>query len=592
MENKKVSIIIPVYNGEKYMREAIDSALAQTYGNIEIIVVNDGSSDKTDKIARSYGDKIVYLKKENGGVSSALNLALEKMTGDYFSWLSHDDRYYPDKVKKEIEYLENNSLTDKKVILYSDYDLMDTYSKVFATSVKDHDELTKKPEYCLLRGSINGLSLLIPKEAFEECGNFRTDLRCAQDYELWERMMAKYRFVHIPEILVTTRLHENQQGNTSPVMLKEGNDFWTNIIKHVPKERKIELEGSEYLFYKKMYDFMLTTPYKDTAEYVKGECERLKTERKNEIEKIKVTVVIPFFNRLDLLKKSIDSVYAQTHDNIELLLVNDASTDDLSELKKYIEGQKTETRVIDLKVNGGPAAARNAGISEASGEYIAFLDSDDLYKKNKIELQLLEMVLGGADFSHTNYIRRNTETGEENEINTSVINGRGFPNIINNCCIASPTIMFRTGFLRENGLRYDPSLRLGEDVCFYMNCLKKTSVLAIAEPLSIVNVSGTSAAYNREKQLVGLKTIIGFVLNDEEISKYDFNIGMLFAQFIELYDSGDVAPKIWGTLLSKDSCAHHQGRIIPRTFAAIKNHGFIYTLKAGWRKLKWRLFRK
>ena len=89
----KVSIIIPVYNGANYVSEAIDSALAQTYKNIEIIVVNDGSSDDgaTEKIAKSYGDRIRYFAKENGGVSSALNFGIRQMTGEWFSWLSHDD---------------------------------------------------------------------------------------------------------------------------------------------------------------------------------------------------------------------------------------------------------------------------------------------------------------------------------------------------------------------------------------------------------------------------------------------------------------------------------------------------------------------
>ena len=77
MKNPKVSIIIPVYNGENYLREAIDSALAQTYKNFEVIVVNDGSSDKTDEICKSYGSRIRYFKKENGGVSTALNLGIE-----------------------------------------------------------------------------------------------------------------------------------------------------------------------------------------------------------------------------------------------------------------------------------------------------------------------------------------------------------------------------------------------------------------------------------------------------------------------------------------------------------------------------------
>ena len=97
---------MPVYNGANYVREAIDSALAQTYDNIEIIVVNDGSSDggRTEEICLAYGDKIRYFSKPNGGVASALNLAVREMTGEYFSWLSHDDLYYPQKNRKAIGF--------------------------------------------------------------------------------------------------------------------------------------------------------------------------------------------------------------------------------------------------------------------------------------------------------------------------------------------------------------------------------------------------------------------------------------------------------------------------------------------------------
>ena len=116
-----VSIIIPVYNGSNYMREAIDSALAQTYENIEILVVNDGSSDRgrTEAIAKEYGDKIRYIYKENGGVSSALNVGIRHMRGEYFSWLSHDDVYTPDKIEKQVEALSR--LPDKSTLICCDY---------------------------------------------------------------------------------------------------------------------------------------------------------------------------------------------------------------------------------------------------------------------------------------------------------------------------------------------------------------------------------------------------------------------------------------------------------------------------------------
>ena len=82
---KKVCVLMSTYNGEKFIEEQLDSILNQTYKNIEIIVVNDGSNDdgKTEEIALSYGDKIKYIKKQNGGVSSALNAGIKEMTGEY-----------------------------------------------------------------------------------------------------------------------------------------------------------------------------------------------------------------------------------------------------------------------------------------------------------------------------------------------------------------------------------------------------------------------------------------------------------------------------------------------------------------------------
>ena len=223
--NPLVSIVIPVYNGEKYLKFAIDSALAQTYKNIEILVVDDGSSDGTEEIAKSYGNKIRYIKKKNGGVSSALNLALEKMHGDYFSWLSHDDTYEPNKVETEVKFLIDNNYIGKKVIVFSDYSLINTKGDVIGKSIKPHQEIIDKPEYILIKGHINGLSLLIPKEAFDTYGGFDTELLCIQDYVKWKEMAKTYKFIHIPEILVSTRWHAAQVTNTSPLVMTDGNAF-------------------------------------------------------------------------------------------------------------------------------------------------------------------------------------------------------------------------------------------------------------------------------------------------------------------------------------------------------------------------------
>lgn len=227
----KVSIVIPVFNGADYLREAIDSALAQTYPNIEIVVVNDGSRDEgvTECIALSYGDKIRYFSKENGGVASALNLAIAKMSGEYFSWLSHDDLYTKDKVEKEINALFKMGRDD--VVIYSDY-------AVFTCDPDDAKALRMKgvpPEHfrysLMVDISVQGCTLLIPRSAFEKVGGFNERLRTTQDYDLWFRMAKEFSFIHMPEVLVKFRKHPNQGTCTmANIVLVECNDLYSNFI--------------------------------------------------------------------------------------------------------------------------------------------------------------------------------------------------------------------------------------------------------------------------------------------------------------------------------------------------------------------------
>ncbi len=532
MKKPKVSLIIPVYNGKEYMKEAIDSAIAQTYENLEILVINDGSKDNgaTAKIAKSYGDKIRYIKKENGGVSTALNLAIKEMKGDYFSWLSHDDYYFPEKVEEEIKYLNDNNLLDKRVILYSDYDLMDENSKFIGHAIKDHEMLVEKPEYALLRGTINGLSLLIPRKAFEECGDFDETLRCAQDYDLWYKMMKKgYQFIHIPKILVTTRIHSKQVSNTSPKVESEGNAFWINMIDDIPLKTKVRLEGSEYCYYKEMTDFLKTTPYHEAEEHCNEKCKEMEDKVKESIKDIKVSIIIPFYNRAKLVIRALRSVLKQTHKNYEVLLVNDGSSDNISEIKTFIKKEKN-IKLINVSPNKGAANARNVGIDAATGEYIAFLDSDDEFYPEKIETQLIKMVASNAMVSHTSYVRKGF--GEEVLFNSGQQSGKMIPRLIWSCLIATPTVMIKKKYLDDNKFRFNPELVIGEDTCFWITILTDTNLLGIDIPLTIVNSNESSAAYNLDKQIIGMKTILKFVINNPKINNYDLEIALLAKQYV------------------------------------------------------------
>ena len=274
--NPLVSIVIPVYNGENYLKEAIESALAQTYKNIEIIVVNDGSTDNTDAIAKEYGNKIRYFKKKNGGVASALNLAIEKMQGEYFSWLSHDDLYFPQKIENQINFLSKQN--NKKVVLFSNYLLINENGRKISEVIINH-KTTLIPEYTLLRGCVNGITMLIPKEAFVDCGNFNEKLRCTQDYDLWHKFLKVYPFMHMTDILAKTRIHSLQDTNMNPKAVSEGEDLWQFMIEDVSDVRKIELEGSVYNYYYKMALHLKNSPYRNTLKMCIDKCKKIDIEK-------------------------------------------------------------------------------------------------------------------------------------------------------------------------------------------------------------------------------------------------------------------------------------------------------------------------
>jgi glycosyltransferase involved in cell wall biosynthesis len=209
-----VSIIIPVYNGANYMREAIDSALAQSYDNCEVIVVNDGSTDdgETDRIARSYEDKIRYFAKENGGVATALNLGIREMRGEYFSWLSHDDVYLPYKIERQVAFMERLELQD--AVLYSDYAVIDSKGRHISNKHLSGAPPDAAFHYLYLMNEIHGCTLFIPRQAFNSVGMFPEELETTQDYDLWMRMCLAYPFVYQAEILIQVRRHAAQGSKT------------------------------------------------------------------------------------------------------------------------------------------------------------------------------------------------------------------------------------------------------------------------------------------------------------------------------------------------------------------------------------------
>ncbi len=266
-----VSIVIPVYNGSNYLSEAIDSALAQTYSNIEIIVVNDGSNDDgaTWKIAHSYGDKIRYFEKENGGVSTALNLGIQKMRGEYFSWLSHDDLYYPNKIQAEIDALRKAG--DMSKIVYSNGAYLYMPERKIVVSRNNiifRKEFLETGTLTVFFWLVYGTSLLIPKFYFDAYGGFNEKHRAVQDYEKFFEMFRGKRLIYLNDTLVIVRDHNKQTGKTYSKVWEEEQWLYNWLVQSVKPD---DLLGSGltdmYHFYSAFLTRHLNRIYFAAIEY-------------------------------------------------------------------------------------------------------------------------------------------------------------------------------------------------------------------------------------------------------------------------------------------------------------------------------------
>ena len=521
--NPLVSIIIPVYNGSNYVGEAIDSALAQTYKNIEVIIVNDGSTDNTEDIVKSYKDKrISYFKKENGGVSTALNLGIKKAKGEYISWLSHDDLYYPNKIERQVEEIKKLfRIKRDNTILYSNYSLINENSEKISDLSFEKNHFLDKLNYSLyplLNGLINGCTLLIPKKCFDEVAYFDPKLKATQDYDLWFKIFPNYDLVFVVDILVKTRIHPEQSTKKISTTRQECDELWIRMVKNLTDEQKINITGSVLSFYKNTLTVVKSAGYFGAEKYLS---KIIENEKKRDIFKIKVSVIVPFFNRIDLLVESVKSVICQTHKNLEIILIDDFSTDNVELIKGLI---KLDKRIVLIKNKNkkGVSGARNTGIEMATGEYIAFLDSDDLFTKNKIEKQLSFMVSNGHEFTHTSY----KIFGENIKFLKveSGIDTYSYPSLISACAIATPTVMVKRDLFFNMIDPFPIEYNLGEDICLWIRLSNICPLVGINIVLTLVRKNVDSAANSDQKQIIGNKNVFDFVLSNHLDEKSVFEL--------------------------------------------------------------------
>jgi len=249
--NDLVSIVIPVYNSEEFLRESIDSVLNQTYQNLEIIAVNDGSTDNSQKILNEYSDKITIISQSNQGLAAALKAGIEKINGKWLKWFSPDDILYPNAI--EILVKESKKLPENTIV-YSNWEIIDEKGmKLRDFHESDYNDLEIFDfNVRLLDGQqINVNTTLIPKILFDKGYSFQNlENPIAIDYDFFLRAGIIYntKFFLISKSLLSYRISKNQLSHkkvtkTLSYLSKVRQDILSKLDKSEQKKYQVGLEN-------------------------------------------------------------------------------------------------------------------------------------------------------------------------------------------------------------------------------------------------------------------------------------------------------------------------------------------------------------
>lgn len=267
MKNPLVSVIIPTYNRAEMLPNSVNSVINQTYKNLEIIVVDDGSTDNTKEVVKKFKDKrIKYFKKRNGGPSSAQNYGIKKTKGKYITMLADDDEYLLDKVKLQVEFMQKHR------------NLVFCYCNVFLKTDSDMRLFLDKPaknaflDLLIGRNFISAPAVMIKTKILKSSGGFDTSLEVAEDYDLWLRITKKHKrfaYIDMPLAIVTT--HELNLSKDIKKM-----SYFVGIVKlkHfkefkgvIPNDKKRDFETE--LNYQKGKRFLYESDYALSRKYLK-----------------------------------------------------------------------------------------------------------------------------------------------------------------------------------------------------------------------------------------------------------------------------------------------------------------------------------
>ena len=424
MRETQISIIVPVYNVEPYLRQCLDSILGQTFTNFEVLLVNDGSPDSSGDICREYvakDSRFHYFEKENGGLSDARNYGIERAQGEYLTFIDSDD--FVDEKHLENLFLASR-LTNADITiggfsrfengtfwLYQDHFSSD--SLVSFTSAQAIQHLDSMFDVPFLNFSIV-CGKLFKRDLFKEL-RFQYGKYAEDQFIIWKLYLKASSIYTFNVDSYVYRI--NKTGMSSVFSLKhldyidaleerikftkdiDGIDINLsfNMYRYVLKRNLDQLEEHQFLdeasqirrklelAEREEYPFLFEESYSDM-----GGSEEL------------VSIIVPIYNVENYLRMCLDSIEHQTYSNIEVLLINDGSPDSFGEICQEYVARDSRFHYFE-KENGGLSDARNYGIERSNGKYLTFIDSDDWVEPTYIDDMYQAALKNDSEIVVSNY---------------------------------------------------------------------------------------------------------------------------------------------------------------------------------------------
>lgn len=226
-----VSVVLPVYNGARFIKESLDSVLAQTFHDHEIICVDDGSTDASSAILDQYRQYVTVFRQANAGQGAARNVGVGHASGLYVAFIDQDDRWYPWKLQQQVLAMERDA---EAVLVHCNSDRMDLEGRVVerGATLAEYPRAMESPLGRLLgEGLILPSAMLVRRDAFERVGGFDHQLRGYEDFDLCARLKREGRFVFLDEPAMCYRVHSEGSSRAGHAVVRSRERFLKNMMK-------------------------------------------------------------------------------------------------------------------------------------------------------------------------------------------------------------------------------------------------------------------------------------------------------------------------------------------------------------------------